>query len=233
MTCKTGPDIAKTVFRHVGKYIATSLFIYDNANCLKTADDGTFGILDYLPHQQYNHPPLILITSRTNEWRQHRVDTVCITELTQEESVEFFRSHFQLSKAKLKREKGLRILVEKLADCIQGYPLGLHLAAGHIDYDSTDDPISLLQRNVESFTSMLRQKIDGRILNQLPNTPSDYQRTYRIVWDMTMERLCNDTYASGSLHILHMLAYCSPDQIGFDKLGMVYSQTAPQHMKRL
>ena len=77
---ESGKEIAKKVFRHVGKHIPSALFIYDNANRLES-EEGTFGILDYLPKEIYDHPPLIFITSRTAEWtRNNIIETVKVTE---------------------------------------------------------------------------------------------------------------------------------------------------------
>ena len=72
---ESGSDIAKQVFRHTGKHIPSTLFIYDNAKKLRTTEGAAVvGIQDYSPCEIYSHSPMILITSQsTTEWNQARM----------------------------------------------------------------------------------------------------------------------------------------------------------------
>ena len=78
---------------------------FDNANQMKSKD-GVFGIFDYTPRKNV---PLILIISQTMEWGKHGIDILEVTELSQEESIEFFRIQFNLTKEQLASEEELEI----------------------------------------------------------------------------------------------------------------------------
>ena len=204
---ESGCDIAKRVFSHAGKHMSSTLFIYDNADGLKTRNDA-FGILEYLPQGIYDHPVMVLITSRTNDWGR---EIIHLPELTQVETIEFFRSRFGLSKEQLNEDQALKAQIDQLSECLQGYPLVLQLAVGNLNYVRNQHTGRLLQSELGSFVQLLKGTIAREVMDRPTCTNPEYPHTLRIVWEETMKKLRAEEFKEEGSHVLKALAYCNPD----------------------
>ena len=94
---------------------------------------------------------------------------------------------------------------------LQGYPLGLQLVVGLIDYQP-GDPLSLLRRDLEDFAEKLSGQIDPYLMEQLPSTLTDYPRSFLVVWNITTERLAKHQCASGVFDLFCIMAFCDPEK---------------------
>ena len=225
---ESGSKIAKRVFRHTGKHIPSALFIYDNANKLKTTDGAAaFGIEDYLPSEIYSHPPMVLITSQsTTEWIMKGIESITVPQLTQAETIEYFCCRFQLSDTEVPNgDKDLLMAqIKELAECLQGFPPGLRLAAANIDYDPNHGSISKLRRDLDNFVDSIKGSAEMGLIPASAGgrTTTDYSQTLRIVWDVTMKKLEAEECAVAALHLLRILAYCNPDFTRVEDLKVVF-----------
>lgn len=138
-----------------------------------------------------------------------------------DESIEFFRTQFKLPKDQLGNAK-LEKSINKLAEQLQGYPLGLQLAAGNINYMLNDDSIGPLDSKVEEFNGSLSGGIDPYLTNQPPFTPTDCPYSFQAVWILTMEKLRKERCSARALHLLQILAYADHDGVLAKTLRVVY-----------
>ena len=223
----TGKDISLRVFSQLVKHIPSSLFIYDNANVLKSRHNDVCGIFEYIPLQICDRPPSILITSRRTEWRRDGIQILKITALTNEESLRFFHGHFELTNSQLQSNQKLVESIDYLSKQLQGYPLGLQLAAGNMTYIPDEDPISVLERDIQDLTAKLTGRIDPELMKQQPSTPTDYPNSFQLVWEVTMDKLHKERCSSTAIQILQIVAYCSPDNTDLVDLLNVYKELEP------
>ena len=122
-----GKALARLLYAHIcSQYEKPFLLILDGAQGLRT-DGKVFGIHDYLPTQVKRNLPLILITSRSNEWTRHPCEVVQVPPLSKEESFQFFQTVLRLSEQE-EQDGKLNDLLYNLADKLQGHPVRLKKA---------------------------------------------------------------------------------------------------------
>ena len=178
-----GNSIAKRVFSSAGN-LNSSVFIYNDAKMLKGARSDV-SISEYLPP---SGDILILtgLAGRAGEWKAAGAKLIHVTELSYLDSVEYFRSRFQLSSKALNGDEKLNSLIEKLSRRLTGYPLELQMAAANINYSCKTDPSSKLQQKLMDLLGKL---------HDLTRPPTEEAcigvdgGSFRIVWEMIMERV--------------------------------------------
>ena len=129
---------------------ASSHFVFDNTNSLH-AQESSVSIFNYLSRREHANKPLLLITSQTFEWEAENVETLEVKALTRDKSVQHLIARFQLSQADMDKERALNFLIQKLYECVQGYPLAQQLAAANVGYMNKPEPINLLRSRLEAF----------------------------------------------------------------------------------
>ena len=228
---ENGIKIAKIVFDHVGEHVPSSLFIFDNANRLH-ANDFSFGIFEYLPKLKYRNQPLFLITTRTAEWEADNINTLTVDELTKGESVRFLEARFQLPQADPDngnpKRKDLDSLIDELSDCIQGYPLALQLAAANVNYLPKTDQPELLHSRLKKFITKVKELQDSLMTERVKRGGTDYERTFRIIWSITMQQIDTDDYSLLGRHLLRILAYTDPDGASWKDIKEVFEAHLPE-----
>ena len=65
----------------------------------------------------------------------------------------------------------MRAQIQELQECLQGYPLGLQLAAGRIMQMSAGEPKSVLKTNLGNWASKFKGENQMELLEQIPPEP--------------------------------------------------------------
>ena len=221
-----GKEVAERVHEHISAHFLQScLLIFDNANQLKS-DENVFGIWDYLPAKVTENLPLILLTSQTTEWRRCQCEVIDVTELNEEESMNFLISRFQLSSQAVEDDSGLRDLLQSLNTKLNGYPLALGLAAANIPFIPGQDTSEFLKKSLGKY---IHSVDNNTILKQRANThlATNYQKTLLKVWDIAMTNLQRRENGREAKLLLRILAYFSQKDLkygSYDTVNKVYSK---------
>ena len=203
--------LTKSVYRHVSQYFQEPmLFIFDNANQLKTRD-GSFGIFDYLPAEDIGNPPLVLLTSQTADW-----GTCCkvieASKFGPKESAELLRSRFKLTEEDFRTCNELENVIQKLLNKLDGYPLALGLVASNISYVPGKTSLDLLKQDLEEYIHCIEEnQVLGQDMGQYLD--ADYPRTLVSVFENAMNRLEWQKCGQGAKRLLCILAYCPQEQL--------------------
>ena len=202
-----GEKLAHLVYRHISEHVkTTTLFIFDQANQLKTAGYVT-GINDYLPRRVTEGLPLILLTSRMTEWSKDFCEVIHIPELTSEESLACLRSRFRLSREAIQNDRELRVLLDDFNGKLNGYPIAVGLAVANISYIAGQSSKQLIQA-LKKYTQyiddnkFLEHRLDGQAGAGYPHAPLE-------LWNITMNNLERRKSGTEAKCLLGIVAYCS------------------------
>ncbi len=186
-----------------------SLFIFDNAEKLRTQDDGDEGIDKFLPSLLSNaNKPYILITSRNQKWGN--IEVMPLGTFTEKEATDFIKKALNIEDDSQKNE------IQKLMEILERFPLALTQAVAYIKQANEE------VKNVEPEREF---KIDDylkeyeRKTKELLNFPfpddsdAKYSRTTFTTWKVTIDKIKKKEYGKKAMEILDIIAYCAPDNI--------------------
>lgn len=184
-----------------------SLFIFDNAEQMKTGD-GIYGVYEFLPEENTTgHIPYIFVTSVSQNWPTRIMFK--LSTLTEEDAAEFVKS-------KLYTEvyTDVDAQVSKLSKRLQYFPLALQQAVSYINAESLllkcFNPKD--QFTIEKYLQKLDTNSD--LLNYKCENSTEEEKTTFTTWSTVINRLAErKNSGEEALHLLNIIAYYAPDKI--------------------
>jgi tetratricopeptide (TPR) repeat protein len=201
----------KSIVQEVYKYFSKrkSLFIFDNADELRTEKEGDEAIDRFLPYflSVDDNEPYIIITSRNQKWGE-TIKVLLLDIFTEEEAIEFIRKELGIRDDSQEKE------IHQLAITLQYFPLALQQAVAYIK--QTDQILKYSEQKFEIADYLKRYEEKARkLLNY--NFPKDnsncYTKTTFITWEVTLEKIKQNKYGQQALEVLETIAYFAPDNI--------------------
>ena len=160
-----GKQLARLVYRHVNEHVnKTALFIFDHVNQLQSTE-AQFGIYEYLPTEVTENPPLVLFISQQKEWGTYSLEIVEVTQLSKDNFLECLLTWFHISPVQLSQDSELQVLLENLAERLNGYPMELRAVAAAISdvWDQRSLSLQLLREKLQEYI----QCMDDNKLNSV------------------------------------------------------------------
>lgn len=187
-----------------------SLFIFDNAEKLRTQDDGDEGIDKFLPSLLSNaNKPYILITSRNQKWGN--IEVIPLGTFTEKEATDFIKKALNIEDDSQKNE------IQKLMEILERFPLALTQAVAYIKQANEEVKNVEPEREfkINDYLKEYERKTKELLNFPLPDdSDAKYSRTTFTTWKVTIDKIKeNKEYGQQTLEILNIIAYCAPDNI--------------------
>ena len=201
-------SIVQEVYKYFSK--RKSLFIFDNAEKLRTDKKQDKGIDKFLPNFQTidDNEPYIIITSRNKNWGK-MIKVITLDVLTEEEAVEFIKKELEVSDESQEKE------IRQLAKTLQYFPLALQQAVAYIKH--TDEKLkNVVKDKFKIIDYLKRYEQNARKLlnfNFPENSNNCYIKTTLITWEVTLEKMKQKEHGRQALEVLETIAYFAPDNI--------------------
>jgi tetratricopeptide (TPR) repeat protein len=201
-------SIVQEVYKHFSK--RKSLFIFDNAEKLRTEKEGDEAIDKFLPYflSVDDNEPYIIITSRNQKWGE-TIKVLLLGTFKEEEAIEFIKKELGIRDDDSQEKEILQ-----LAITLQCFPLALQQAVAYIK--QTDEKLKYCVQKFEIADYLKRYEEKARkLLNyNFPKDNSNYfTKTTFITWEVTLEKIEQNKYGQEALEVLETIAYFAPDNI--------------------
>jgi hypothetical protein len=201
----------KSIVEEVYKYFSNrkSLFIFDNAEKLRTEKEGDEAIDRFLPNflSVDDNKPYIIITSRNRNWGD-KTKLLLLDTFTEDEAIEFIKKELRIRDDSQEKE------ILQLAITLHCFPLALQQAVAYIK--QTDEKLKYVKQKFEIADYLKKYEEKARkLLNyDFPENNSNcYTKTTYITWEVTLEKIKQNKYGQQAIEILETIAYFAPDNI--------------------
>ncbi len=215
-------SIVQEVYKYFSK--RKSLFIFDNAEKMRTIEKEDKGIDKFLPNFQSinDNEPYIIITSRNQNW--DKIKIISLDTFTEEEAIEFIKKELDVSDQSQEKE------IRQLAKILQYFPLALQQAVAYIKH--TDRKYKMVKEKFDIIDYLKRYEENAKkLLNfKFPEDNSNsYIKTTFITWEVTLEKIKQNKHGQQALEFLEIIAYFASDNIDVK----IFLELAKGDMKKM
>jgi tetratricopeptide (TPR) repeat protein len=201
----------KYIVQEVYKYFSKgkSLFIFDNAEKLRTEKERDEGINEFLPHflSVDDNEPYIIITSRNQTWGDE-IKVLSLNTFTEDEAVEFIKKELRMRDNSQEKE------IRQLAKTLQYFPLALQQAVAYIKQEEKKLKVVEQKFEIAHYLKNYEEKAKELLNFNFPKENDNcYTQTTFIIWEVTLEKIKQNEYGQQALEVLETIAFFAPDNI--------------------
>jgi hypothetical protein len=200
-------SIVQEVYKHFSK--RNSLFIFDNAEKLRTEKEGDEGIDRFLPNYLSvdDNKPYIIITSRNQNWGD-KTKVLLLDTFTKEEAIEFIKKELGI------RDDSQEKKILQFAITLQFFPLALQQAVAYIKQMDKELKYFEQKFGITHYLKKYEEKARELLNFDFPEDNNNcYTKTTFITWEVTLEKIKQNKYGQQALEVLETIAYFAPDNI--------------------
>lgn len=198
-------EIADKVYKKLSSQ--KSLFIFDNAQRLKSAS-GDEGIEELLPKaSQFLNKIFVIITSRFQEWSD--ITVLNLDVFTKEESELFVRTVLKINNDEQNQ------LIAIFTDTLQHFPLALQQAASYIKETNAVYENSNRKFGISEYLSKYHTETKALLdYNFFDKTWDNYQKTVYTTWKITVDKIKQDEpYGMQAVEVLDKISFLGSNNI--------------------
>jgi hypothetical protein len=216
------------------------LFIFDNAEQLRTTQECNDGIDKFLPSLPSDaNRPYILITSRNSEWGTH-ISVVQLDVFEESEAIEFIIRALSFESFDFENDSQPTIVdserietlgdvkelvniserigtlddIKRLVNILQRFPLALQLAVSYIIEENKTmniiGEIFTIGEYIDDFNKKEKKLLDF----PFPDDNSDgYSKTVFTTWNITFDIIMRKKYGENAIKILNIISFFAPENI--------------------